>query len=303
MPVSEERRAQLRANLAKARETRAANAAARLAGSEQDAPADYAPTDKELGIGEETPEDKLALLLTDPRIEKLINAAVENRMKQLVGDHAAGANGGDQAALVSALVAALDRHSSAQAYQQPGHVKPLSAEEIDSRAQGYVEMGALIKRATETGERPTYLLLADFYCDEILFPQGVTIYWHGPPNTMMEPQNAIARQIITAMWQWIGDQTPIEDQVADAWAQRPKGENVNVPEPAMFREPRQSWQARVEQVPGVVRQQIGPHRIVGTVQPELPAGSISGPSRIPAAGAPRVGTVMPHEAPGPHQNF
>lgn len=298
----EERRARLSANLAKGRATRASNIAARreLAGSEQDAPADYAPTDKELGIGEEAPEDKLALLLTDPRIDKLINAAVESRMKQLVGE---SVGGGDQAALVSALVAALDRHSSAQAYQQPGHVKPLSAEEIESRTQGYVEMGALIKRATETGERPTYLLLADFYCDEILFPQGVTIYWHGPPNTMMEPQNAIARQIIAAMWQWIGDQTPIEDQVADAWAQRPKGENVDVPEPAMFRAPRESWQARVEQVPGVTRQQIGPNRIVGTVQPELPAGSISGPSRIPATGAPRVGTVMPHEAPGPHQNF
>lgn len=243
--------------------------------------------------------DPLSALLSDPRIATLIEAAVAAKVAQLT-DGVPEASG-HQGELVGALVQALDRHSQSQAYQQPGYQKPLPVEEIERRAAAYVQMGALITQAISTGDRPMYLLLDDFHCDEILWPKGETIFWEGPPNIQMEPRNPVAKAIMEQMTAWIGgDQVPIEDQVAQAWANRPKtmpGEQP-MPEPAMFRPPRTTAQSRVEAVPGVQHQQIGTNRIVGTVQPEFQSRvGMNNVGRPMPEGSGRVGTVQPYEAP------
>jgi hypothetical protein len=253
------------------------------AGSEYDAPDEYAPTDEELGVGvDDTPVDPLRDLLDRPEVSAAIDALVNARVEELRAAGVAGAtpsseSGDAMARMVAMLVTALDKHSSAQAQQMPGHVKPLPVAEIEARAAAYAEMLALIEHAEQNGQRAAYTIMGDggFYADEILWEVGQTIYWPGPPAIDMEPQNDIASRIYAAMNRWIGGhQVHIADRVAQVYQDR-RAQGYDVPEPAISRPPRQSWQSRVEQIPGIDRRQVGPNRIVGTVQEQFATNAIS----------------------------
>jgi hypothetical protein len=106
-----------------------------------------------------------------------------------------------------------------QTMQQPGYIKPLSVEEVDRRANGYVQMKALLKKFEAESRPPLYLLTEMFFeCTNALrFEPGQQIRTFLPPSESFQPQNAEAEQVYAAMFQWIGGKTPdIAEQVEEA---------------------------------------------------------------------------------------
>lgn len=295
-----------------------------LAGSEFDNP-EEAPTDNDLGIAEPDPEaeaalaaheaakrhaDAMATILTSPAFAAAVDAAVEARLKAMgatLGSVPAGGN--DLTALIDKLAQAIDRSSNSAASQQPGYVKPLSADEIERRAEAFVEMQAILKEGREKfrqGEsgltcRPTYLLKDYLHAADRLWFAGDTIFWDDIPNTEMEPQNDIAKRVYAAFERWLGggQQPSLIDQVIAARNERLGIAGApSLPDPVALQERRpgydlQRQSSRIEQVPGTIRQDIGPTRTLGTIVPEHPMGN-NDPRRV-------LGTVVPLEMANPGQ--
>lgn len=170
-------------------------------------------TDEELGINQDdAPTLDIAALIANPQFAALIDAAVA----------AHSANNGSvaaQSADFTALTATLQRMFEVQTQQQPGYIKPLSVEEVDRRADGYVEMKALLRRFEAERRAPMYLLTEMFFecTNAIQYEAGKQIRTFLPPAESFVPQNTEAEQVYAAMFQWIGGKTPhIGDQVEEA---------------------------------------------------------------------------------------
>ncbi len=175
------------------------------------------PSDDDLGIGEEVsvPPMDLNAMLANPAFAKLIDAAVTARMSQM-GGHSVSPAQSDQAAFVASLAHLIE----VQAMQQPGYIKPLSAEEVDRRASGLVEMKSLLRKFENEGHPPLYLLGGDgFYecTNAIEFQAGDQIRTYLPPAESFIPKNREAEEVYAAMLVWIGGPTPgIGEQVQAA---------------------------------------------------------------------------------------
>lgn len=181
---------------------------------------DSSPTDEELGIGVEdadAPADAIASMLANPALQSLIDAAVTARLAQM------GAPAGQTTVSNEAfaqLAATLGRMIEVNAIQQPGYIKPLSADEVDRRTAGLVEMQALLERYEAEGTPPEYYVGEGgfFECTNALeFKEGQPVAMYLPPPEDFKPINKPARKVMAAMMQWIGGPTPeIGEQLKQA---------------------------------------------------------------------------------------
>ena len=195
-----------------------------------------APTDEDLGIGEDDAEESAAdagdgsfeALLNDPRMAKLLDAAVAARMAQM----GVGANGGSMSSdTLTAFTETIRHLIDTQAEQRPGYIKPLPAAEVDRRAAGFVEMNALLRdyqakddELTRRGLTPIHAPLwtvgegGFFECTHAQeFEPGARIRTYLPPPEDFIPENESASKVQAAVFQWLGDRTPhIGDQLEAA---------------------------------------------------------------------------------------
>ena len=177
-------------------------------------------SDKELGIGEENEADQtaqLAAALANPALAKLIDDAVAARMAQMgASPQSPMGDTGAYAAFTKTLTHLIE----VQSMQQAGYIKPLSAEEVDRRAAGFVEMKALLKDFEGRGTPPEWIVGESgfFECTNAMeFQPGATIRTYLPPVEDFIPNNDAARKVQDAMLQWIGGHTPgIGEQVEAA---------------------------------------------------------------------------------------
>lgn len=175
-----------------------------------------AETDKDLGIGEEVdPNAALMALLNRPELKSVIDAAVEARVKQLVGPTPS-----TQSEDFKAFTETLKHLIETNAMQQAGYIKPIPADELDRRANGHVQMRALLKKYEMEGNPPQYIVGEGgfFECTNAQeFGPGQKIRTYLPPAEGFIPDNESARQVHGAMMIWIGGETPgIGEQVEAA---------------------------------------------------------------------------------------
>jgi len=168
------------------------------------------PSDADLGIGQQDNE-------IGPQIEALVEAAVRKRLAEL------GAAPPDpNNATMMALVTAIERSTSVHAAQLPGYHKPLPADEIDRRAQGFVDMQALIDKARRDGDELRYRLVGQpLFAGEIEYRPGSEIVTFLYPNEHMQPLTKAATAVHRAFMQWIGGpQQGIAERVYEAEIER-----------------------------------------------------------------------------------
>ena len=177
-------------------------------------------SDEELGIGfeeEEAPADPLEAILSDPRMAKLLDAAVVARMAQLGAPQQSGGSL-DNNAMV-AFTETIRHLIDTNAEQRPGYIKPLPAEEVDRRAAGRVEMFALLKKYEQMGLAPAWIVGDGgfFECTNAQeFKPGAKIRTYLPPPEDFIPDNEPAAAVHAAQLQWLGGRTPhISETVAE----------------------------------------------------------------------------------------
>lgn len=203
----------------------------RPAGSEQDAADDYAPSDAELGIGEETeaPDQSANARIAAAMSDTVIAAAIEEHIRNEVERRANGNPAGPDflaamKALGEQIASSINRSTSATIEQMPGHVKPLPVEEVEARAAAFVEMKAILTDISrqywafqDAGQghkaealAPKYLLEEDSFLPaavgHAMSQAGATIRWFGPPGVHMRPQNELATKISELAWRSIGNE-------------------------------------------------------------------------------------------------
>ncbi len=234
-------------------------------------------TDADLGIGEEDgPADNgaaITALMADPKFAKLIDAAVQARLASMGGVAAAApmSRSEDFAAFTETLKHIL----SVQAMQQPGYIKPLPADEIDRRADGYVQMTALLKKYEQAGTAPEYVIGEGgfFECTNAMqFQPGSRIRTYLPPAESFQPQNSEAKAVFAAMLQWIGGPTPgIGEQLEAAQREAHQAPLVTGALQSMQRP------SRVELIDGP-RVDVSRKRVAGSIVPERRGSGIGEPT-------------------------
>jgi hypothetical protein len=105
--------------------------------------------------------------------------------------------------------------------QQAGYIRPMSADEVDRRAAGLIEMRALLREYEEKGTPPLYVVGENdifFECaNAVEYGPGSQIRTYLPPSENFIPKNEQAEMVYAAMVQWIGGKTPgIGEQVEAA---------------------------------------------------------------------------------------
>lgn len=158
----------------------------------------------------------LTALMQSPEMQKAVANAVAERLMEL-GALQPAASVDTNGQSFSAFTETLKHLIEVQAMQQPGYQKPLSADEIDRRAAGRVEMLALLADCERTGDVPSWLVGESgfFECANAQeFEPGTPIRTYLPPVEDFVPQNDAAQKVHAAMMQWIGGPTPeIGEQV------------------------------------------------------------------------------------------
>lgn len=222
-------------------------------------------SDEDLGIGEEdAAPDALAALMKDPKFAKLIDAAVQARMAQITPNSSAPSMQTDE---FKQFIAQMGRMIEVQAIQQPGYIKPLSAEEMNSRIEGRAEMLALLGKFRTENRPPRYLLGSQFFesANAILYDEGQEIRTFLEPAETFQPLNDEAAQVYGAMLQWLGGHTAeIGDQVAAAMAAA-KGKDAPLVTGTLTDS---RHDLPVEVMAGAARN-MRPNRVTGTITPEL----------------------------------
>lgn len=175
-------------------------------------------SEAELGIDQPDSHDQtiaMAAMLNHPDMARLIDAAVNQRL-------AAMGHGVSQTAGQEAVVAGIEKLINMTASQQPGYSRPLPSEEVERRADGFIEMNALIAECKQSGTKPRYRLVNEpLFAGEIEYRPGSEIETLLYPNEHMQPMNEQARLVHLAMMKWIGGpQLGIGERVAMAEAER-----------------------------------------------------------------------------------
>lgn len=160
-------------------------------------------SDEELGIGVDDEAtapttDPMAALLANPEFKKIFDAAVAFKAAQT----APMAGKSDPA-----FLKAIERLLEIQSMQQPGYIKPLSADEIERRADGQATMFRLLARFEQEGTPPLWLLQDLWYVDDNLVEAGQKIETYRAPSESMMPLNDEALAVHNAMMQWLGTPT------------------------------------------------------------------------------------------------
>ena len=306
----------------------------RTAGSEQDAPEEYQPSDEELGVGEETPEGvaaqaqaKINAAMSDPFVASAIEQLVQQRVAELAlskGIASPSTNADFMAGmelLAEKMAAAINRSTAATMEQIPGHVKPIPVEEVERRAAAWVEMQSLLTdvarrywAAIEKGQNaqadeatPLYVLDEDFFgpgeVGSEMYVRGATIRWFGPPGTYMEPRNAIAKRLSDTMWAYLGNEgAPSAEDLAEHASRmnRPSTPGAILPEMPLLLSARGRGRPNASVVTEMGIAERGPDGIVGTVVKVTRGGFghgivTDGPGSAPAPIGPRTG---PHQVRG-----
>ncbi len=229
------------------------------------------PSDEELGIQDEEGDTAdasavLADIMKNPALAALIDKAVNARLAQMSAtpvQSMASAPTGEG----TAVVKAIERLLEIQANQMPGYIKPLSADEVESRATATIEMKALIERARARGDAPHYTTGPQGLFDStsvILYEPGSEIRTYLQPVEDFIPMNESARQIHAAFIRSLGGLSPdIGARVAEAMLASKEREVPLVGAPA------QGVQGSgVELVQAAKRHDVSPKRVAGTMVPE-----------------------------------
>lgn len=226
--------------------------------------------DAALGIGEADGDDMDALMV-NPKFAQAVEAVVDARMK------AAGAAPREPRTDAAAFEAFLDTFSNrfdhmieVQAEQRPGYIKPLSADEVDGRRKGRVDMFALLRDYKTRNVWPHYLLGDEsnpFYGPspngDILYEAGQEIYTRLPPAEGFKPLNEEAVAVYEAYRRWVGDAIPIADLIAQAAADARGG----APSPEIAEVNMRTPDAEVRLVDKPARD-VGAKRVLGNLTPE-----------------------------------
>lgn len=169
-------------------------------------------TDADLGIGEPDRNDALAMLMQNPQIIQLIDAAVQQRLGAL---HAPSDG-------LGAVVSGIEKLIQMNAAQLPGYSRPLPADEVERRAAGFVEMNALLEQYKRDNTPPQYRLVNEpLFAGEIEYRPGSIVAHCMPPNEHMAPMDDRARQVHAAMMRWIGGpQMAIDERLEEAERER-----------------------------------------------------------------------------------
>lgn len=172
-------------------------------------------TDEELGIGEDDVAEvdnataELSALLANPAMQKLIDAAVANRLAGMAAPQGGSAPVTNDA--LEKLAATLSRMFELQQMQQPGYQKPLPVDEIERRLAGKVEMDALLADYQAKNTPPLWTVGEGgfFECANALeFVENDRIRTYLPPAEDFVPENEEARKVHAAMMRWLGGRTP-----------------------------------------------------------------------------------------------
>jgi hypothetical protein len=219
-----------------------------------------AETDAALGID----QDEVALLSTEallshPQFKALLESAVSARLEQMHVQPAPAANHNPEFA---AFIEKLERIVQVTQVQQPGYIKPLTAEEVDRRAKGRDEMFGLIEYYRAKNTAPHYLLGENWYANAILFEAGTEVRTFLPPAESMRPMNEPAAKIMAAMTVWLGGPTPdIGDLLAQAIIES-KAEHAPMVGAT------ESVKPMDVEVVTPVKRDVAPKRILGSIVPE-----------------------------------
>lgn len=234
-------------------------------------------SDDDLGIES---VEALDAILSDPRLQALVERAVQTRVAEMASAQMVAPN--TETAGYMALIKAVEHMLEVQSIQIPGYIKPLTAEEMDRREAGRVEMWRLLayyrERANPAFEgcpyTPRYVLRDQFYGPspngEVMYEAGQEIRCFLPPAEHFLAQNEPAAAVYAAMITWIGGETPdIAEQVAAALAARKTAQVPLVGTGPLFAD---SPVAPVGEVG--VRHNVAPKRQMGTLVEERSAPSI-----------------------------
>lgn len=180
-------------------------------------------SDEDLGIGEEIeqPVDALAALMANPALSALIDAAVTARVAQLgLASVASPAAAPASSEAFTAFTETLKHLIDSQSQQQAGYIKPLPTDELNRRAEGKIEMFALLQDYEARGLAPMWTVGESGFVectnmDE--FNQGDRLRTFLPPVEDFIPENEPAEKVHAAMMRWLGVKTPeIGEQVKQA---------------------------------------------------------------------------------------
>ena len=244
-----------------------------------------ADSDEALGIGEDDEAQAASLdaLMNNPQFDKLLEAAVSAKLKAMGHEAAPAAPLSGSERAFDAFLSKFDHMLNLQAEQQPGYKKPLSASEMDARAEGKRDMFALLHKCKTENLWPHYLLNDEsnpFYGNSpngpILYLAGQEIKMRGPPSESFKPLNDVAMQIVEAYRRWVGDPVSIEELTAQAVADARGASQVPEIDVAA-----RAMESDVQLVDAPLRD-VSPKRVLGTIAPEARGRSMPGQPGIVA---------------------
>ena len=257
-PMSEESKQALRDRLAMAREAKSANMRERLAA----ATASVAD-----------PEMK-----TEPEPEPIVSAYEQSPAAPGVDYDSAlgGMTGNAEFARIlgQAVAAGISNSMPSQPAFGP---KPIPPALQKKRNEAHERMIQLLESLQEQGNTPRYEIVTPapggFFIDDVLIPTGEIIDYFGEPNEGMRPLNRPGEQVMALFLESIGGGTPdLADISYNAYLNRPRhAQVVGAPQaPPPLGTPRTLQNATVAVVEPAERRYVGPAKVLGTVQPEIP---------------------------------
>jgi hypothetical protein len=178
-------------------------------------------TETDLGIGEddaaEAANAQIAAVISDPKFAAIIDAAVTARVAQMSAPQGTVA-APDMAQLMATFTKTIQHVLHVNAVQQPGYIPPLPAEEVDRRAQGFIEMMALLKDYKAKGMPPQYYVGPSlFYAGLQLYAEGDPVATYLPPVEDFTPINEEGAKVHEAMMRYIGGPSQdIAERVSEA---------------------------------------------------------------------------------------
>lgn len=241
-------------------------------------------SDDALGIGadEDGPASEgmdMDALMSHPAFAAALEKAVSARLGAVAAPLASGAS---SEAAFTAFLSKFEHLVEVRDEQRPGYQKPLTANEIDARRQGFKDMKRLLREFKTNaqdlqarGQRlqsldcwPHYLLADEgnrFYgpspLGDILYEAGQEIRTFQAPSEGWSPINDAAMQVFSAYKAWVGDPVSIEELTAQAVI-AVKGEDI--PQFA----PKNAIESPDVMVVDAPKRDVTPKRAMGVGTPE-----------------------------------
>lgn len=217
-------------------------------------------------------------------------ADVAERAAQNVA--ASGAIGPSDMAMFAKMIATAIADLTAVNQPTQGRRAPIPAAVLQARAEAWDEMMDLLSDIRDQADRglidrPLYELTQPFFCDDELIPATrklgqqeypTRIRYADIPNEWMVPKDALARKVHALYMRSIGGQTKnLGDVTYEAYLNRPRvaavdGQTRQAP---LLGTPKVRHQSAAEVLnepaEETATRNIGPKKVLGTVQPELPS--------------------------------